>query len=216
MRLEHMINILVIHYTNFLTGIQMLNDGRLSIYILPKEEMQITLKNVQEDLENSDKGKFFRLLYENVDFYYRKGAFVFARDEENLYITIQIPVTNIHTDFKIYQVIYHKLTLHDGTKHSLELDNKVFGMAMSTTKDLYYEISEFELRTWNKYEHSIQRRIFRQTDQNACLIAIYMDNKQEVKKNCHYIIVMHDLKPEITYLYDNSYLFTNISKITYL
>ena len=43
-----------------------------------------------------------------------------------------------------------------------------------------------------------------------------MDDKQEVKKNCHYIIVMHDLKPEITYLYDNSYLFTNISTITYL
>ena len=94
--------------------------------------------------------------------------------------------------------------------------NSYFGIAISTSKDLYYELSEYELRTINNYEHSIQRRIFKGTNEEACLMAIYRDNKGEVKRNCHYVIVMHELKPEIAHLYDNSYLFTNISEIKYL
>ena len=165
-RVEHMINRVIIHYTNFLTGIQMLMDGRLSIYLLPKQDLENTLKDVQEDLEKSEKGKFFRLVYEEAEFYYRKGAFVFARGEENLFITLQLPVTNIHSKFIVYQIVYHKLTLHDGMKHSLELEDKIYGIAISESKDLYYEMDEVEVKTLNQYEHSRQRRIFKWTNVN--------------------------------------------------
>src|SRR6267154_4078931 len=65
-------------------------------------------------------------------------------------------------------------------------------------------------------EHSLQRRVFRTNEQKSCLMAIFLDNKQGVKENCNYIIVMHDMKPEITHLYGNSYLLTNMSEIKYL
>src|SRR6267154_4444013 len=146
MRLSHTINNLVIHYTNFLTGIQILNAGKLPMYILPKEELDRILRSIQYDLSESEQGKQFKIIHMRSDFYYRKGAFVFTRDEENLYITLQIPITNIHLDFLLYQVTYHSLAMHDGTKHTLELEDRVYGMAISTSGELYVKMTEYEVK----------------------------------------------------------------------
>jgi len=215
MRLNHMISNLVIHYTNFLTGIQILNAGKLPMYILPKEELDRILKSIQYDLSESEQGKQFKIIHMRSDFYYRKGAFVFTRDEENLYITLQIPITNIHFDFLLYTVTYHSLTMHDDTKHTLELEDKVYGMAISTSGELYVEMTEYEVKTVNSYDHSLQRRLFRTSGQESCLMAIYQDNKQLVKSSCRYVIAMHEMRPKITHLYGNSYLFMNVSEVKY-
>src|SRR6267154_2556816 len=119
------------------------------------------------------------------------------------------------SDFLLYQVTYHSLIMHEGTKHTLELEEKTYGIAISTSKELYVEMSEYELKTVSRIEHSLLRRLLRTTNQQVCLMAIYLDNKQGVKDSCKYMILMHELKPKITHLYGNSYLITNVSEIRY-
>ncbi len=218
MKVKHLTDTLIIHYTNFLTGMQILLEGRLSMYLIPKEVLSDTLQAIQEDLKNSEIGKNFQVIYTKPDFYYRKGAFVLGRNQENLYITLQVPVTSVQSKFLLYRLTYNNLHMHDSNKHSIQLEDHIYGLAISETKDLFYELSEYELyelHTASQFEHSRQRTIFKTAKQKPCLIAIYLDDKVAVNSTCKYVIAMHNLKSEITHLHDNIYLLTNISEIAY-
>src|SRR6266516_5596282 len=76
-------------------------------------------------------------------------------------------------------------------------------------------MTEWEVQNVYRYEHSTQRRIFKKGDDRSYLISIYRDDKALVKKNCHYLIVINDLKPQVEHLYENTFLFTNMSEIKY-
>jgi len=216
MQLKHMIDTLTIHYTNYLSGLQVLVAGRLSLYLVPKNVLVDTIAAIQDDLQNSESGRNFRIIHKDTDFYYKKGSYVYARDDENLFITLQIPISSFHSNFLLYHVTFHDLAMHDNNKHVIQLEEKIYGLAVSEDKKFYYELSEYELHTVNKYEHSNQKRIFKISQQKSCIMSIYLDDKSGVKNNCQYMITMHDLKPKVEHLYDNVFLLVNISEITYV
>jgi len=45
---------------------------------------------------------------------------------------------------------------------------------------------------------------------------VYLDDKTAIKNNCKFMIGMHELRPQVDHLFDNTFLLTNISHIIYV
>jgi len=83
-QLNQWIETLSLHYSNYLSGVQTLTGGHLPMYLIPKNVLEKVLREIQDDLKDSDTGKNFAVIHLKSDYYYKKATYVFARDENYL------------------------------------------------------------------------------------------------------------------------------------
>ena len=78
------------YLNKLLLGIQMLNAGKLSSYIVPAERLQKVLYNVTAIV--TEHYPSHRLLTDDVAFYFQTANFVYGRQEDTIYISLKLPI----------------------------------------------------------------------------------------------------------------------------
>src|SRR3989442_7821816 len=91
------------HYSNFLTAIGTLSRGHLPAFLFTETILTNMLDTVQTSV-NKEFGKSIEIVHKHVHYYYNKGSFICTRHQDNLYITLKIPLTNIPNQFRLYRI----------------------------------------------------------------------------------------------------------------
>ena len=148
---------------------------------MPEQVIMDTLLSIQETLSDTSN---YRIVNTDANsLYYRRASFIYSRDENYLYISLQIPVSSFTIDFVAYHVTSYPMTIHDNTSHVIQLSvRSCRGIAISQDKMFYFELNEHELSEINTKLHSHERRVFRKTLDNTCIMSIFDDDKAGVRK----------------------------------
>src|SRR3989442_6021196 len=202
------------YYSNFLTAIGTLSRGHLPAFLFTEEIITQMLNTVQSSV-TKDLGKPMEIVHKHINYYYSKGSFICTRHQDNLYITLKIPLTNTPDHFQIFNINTYPIPLHKNEySHVTKIDNIPDNIAISITKGLYLPISSSE---WNLFLQTIDtqiHRIFQTIDPYNCITGLFFDDKKAIKTHCSFSIILQNIHPDIQNLYDNTFLLTNISTFT--
>jgi hypothetical protein len=207
-KLQHFIFQTQSHYSNLLNSIETLVSGRLPVYLVPKTILAQILSTVGE--ENEENG--FQVIHTDTNYYYTRGSFVYARHENSIFITLQIPLTRYKVKFDYFRITKFEMPMHDDKQHVLELNDIKPGIAISQDNEMYFELTENDLQNHHARTQSDVRRRINKNVRQSCTMAIFLDNKGAIKQNCNYSIVLNSLKGKIEHVSKNQFLLTDISE----
>ena len=176
------------------------------MYLVPRGVLQEILKTVGTENEEND----FQIIHIDMNYYYTRGAFIYARHKNNVFITLQIPITRYKVKFDYFRVTKFALTMHDDKQHVLELNDIKAGIAISQDNEMYFELTENDLQEYHGRAQSDVRRLINKNIKDSCTMAIYLDDKESIKRTCNYSIVLNSLKSKVEHVSKNLFLLTNI------
>src|SRR4051812_37553626 len=95
----------------------------------------------------------------NIHYYYSKGQFICARYQDNLYVTLNIPLTNIPDAFLVYLVNMFPISLHENVySHITQIENLPEAIAISVSKGLYFPLTILETHHLDSNSQYLRRR----------------------------------------------------------
>ena len=106
--LENAIQLVQTKYAELLMAIETLINGHLSPFLVPAETLNATLYDIQAHLRSRGR---YSLIYTTPGWYFHRSSFVYAREKETLFITIQIPLTTFQTIPIPFITAFHLRTL---------------------------------------------------------------------------------------------------------
>jgi len=187
--------------------------GILPIYLITQESLTQTLASISETLRES--GNNYEIIHKQAAWYFRRGAFIVKRDEANIYILLQIPLSTFAQNFKIYRVQTFPIPTHESnSEHITQIDDLPKGFAIDEDEKWYYTLDESELKNIATHEHSRVQRVFSWVNENSCIIALYKDRGEQIRQACKFSIIMHSLEPGIKHLHGSTFLLTKIEQHT--
>src|SRR3989442_229950 len=202
------------HYSNFLTAIGTLSRGHLPAFLFTETILTNMLDTVQTSV-NKEFGKSIDIVHKHVHYYYNKGSFICTRHQDNLYITLKIPLTNIPDQFQLYRIKTYPIPLHKNEySHVTKIENVPDNIAISPTKGIYLPISNNDWNNFIATKDTQIHRIFQSIDPYNCIMGIFFDDKPTIKSKCAFSIIMQSIQPNVQHLFDDTFLLTNISTFT--
>ena len=112
---------LVSYYSNFLNALEVLMAGRLPTFLIGPEILSHALSEVAREVE--EEGLNFRVVHKAHQWYYQKAVLVFARHEDRVYVTMQIPLTSFATKFRAFRLQILPVTLPEEPNHIMMIDD---------------------------------------------------------------------------------------------
>ena len=213
MKLQHSIVTLEMQYQNLLNSFELLIAGRLPSYLVKKVEILKIIEDI--DAELSSKKYPLEIAFKNPIYYYRHAKLNFFRVDDNVIISIQLPLTHrLCPEFELYRIVNFPMILPPANKaHAMSLADPIEALAVSTNHQFYYPLNLNELKTYSRLHYSTQK-IFSPAHHSSCVMAIFQDDKVLVDKICNYTIVTNAIKPNIFPLENSEYLLLNIYNYT--
>ena len=211
--LENAIQLVQTKYAELLMAIETLINGHLSPFLVPAETLNATLYDIQAHLRSRGR---YSLIYTTPGWYFHRSSFVYAREKETLFITLQIPLTTFQTGFTVYEIKQYPLALPNSDQNTMRLKDLPSGFAIDDSREFYYTLTKQELDDIGVHHHAYPRTIYTKTRPWSCLTAIFQDEKSEVDRLCMYEIITNTLKPTISLVKDNKYLLTKVDNYTLL
>lgn len=211
MELEHSISQLETHYVSYLNSLETLVSGFLPVYLISKDIMSQTLTSISNSLSQSNN--VYHLIHTQSSWYYRRATFIMKRDEANIYVTIQFPLSSFNSDFSVYRIHTFPLTTHENnSEHVTQINDLPAGFAIDSEQNYFYTLSDAQLRGMATHEHSNVQKVFNVVNDKSCIIALFRNDGNLIKQTCKFSIMMHSLEPGLTYLQDSTFLLTRIDQ----
>lgn len=196
------------HFTNYLTAVEMLILGKLPSYIVPPQFIESSIAEIEDLLQK----KQYKLIYNEANWYYRSGQFLFSTDSNYLYITLKYPLTTFRNNFQIFKLHLYDLPMHGDNSHVTKLENMPYAIAISRQEELYQELNK-ETVDRMVFSGEIEwNRIFIKLKEESCLAALYYGNKNNINKNCKYTMVTNAKSTNMYELKGATFMFQSVGK----
>ena len=192
---------------SFLDSLYTLAGGRLPSYLVTAKMLRETINDIHSATNK------FKVIHNNPYYYYTKAKISYTVVNKHLVISVYFDLTLSENIFNVYRI--HRLPLavpgHYGA--GMWLRDSETGIAIQQNREMFYFVSEAELSEIELFgRHSSLRRVVNKVKPEVCLLAIFSDNSQFVKKNCIYDIILNSLQSRIDWLGGDKFLFTHVSE----
>lgn len=202
---------LELQYSNLLNAIELLIHGRLPSYLFSENVLQEMLQIVQTSISKTFQGNM-EILHKDIHYYLKRGQFLCTRYNDNLYVQLNVPLTNILDEFSFFHVKTYPIPLHqDQYPHVTQVEGLPQAIGISVTTSQYFSLDILELQHLHHEMNQFSNRIFLKTDPRDCISAIFFDDKEQIKIKCTFSILLHGMESKVYNLYDNLFLLVNIS-----
>ncbi|XP_067650865.1 uncharacterized protein [Haliotis asinina] len=179
-------------------GIQDLAKNKLSPLLIDPETLLQTIHHLSSVLSN--KYPKFHLLHTNPNYYYSQAKFIFARTKSHVYISVKFPLSSLGKPFKMYKVISLPLPINSTSTHSTHLLATPPYLAVSSDAQSYVEIDSSTLTSCSGDEialHCPFRIPIVSINRPSCTLALYHNNKQQIKNLCDFRYVTKPQPPQL-------------------
>ncbi|XP_071092604.1 uncharacterized protein [Haliotis cracherodii] len=199
----------------FKLGTLDLLKGKLSPLLISPAILSKTISHVQHLLKTKYNG--FKLLHTDVQFYYNNAKFLYARTKSSkLYVTVKFPLAPSDATFKLYKIISMPVPVNESTSHSTRLLNLPPFLATSLNQQYSTTLSMDQLSQC--YGTSPLHCPFRLTlatrTHTSCEMALYSNNKAEIKAQCNSRFLMQKQKSQLIEITTSKLLVYNSPLLT--
>ena len=187
--IENVGRVMISKLNNLIEGLQTLNAGFLSPYLITPEMLRRGLNWVANNIrETSTKttaaADKLSIVHMEPEFYYKRMTFLAQRfsNAHTLFITIKVPLTPFDDSFKLYEVRTFPQPLPNSTDHVTIIRNLPYAVAVTSNRDavstsklenkypVYYVLSEHE---FNQLHHAGSEPILYEfRSSRSCVMAI--------------------------------------------
>ena len=190
----------------FKVGIIGLVNGRLSPLLIPQHVMYKTLQDIQMMLQTKFNG--FHLTLKSVNEIYSECKYLYARNNTRIYVTVQLPISHFKDPLTLYKVISVPVPINSTSTHATQLLNLPNNFIITANKQYYAGISNFDLSvcTGNQVRYCQSNIALSPVTSASCILALFGNDKSQVKALCDFRFLQAVLKPEIIELSPNSLL----------
>lgn len=201
--LNHAMQALTSHQQSFLTSMQLLTASKLPSYLMSSTRLANAISEITGALTDSS----FQLISKDPIYYYRNALFSYGVVNRQLLINVQFPLTVFQTKFRVYEVEKIQQLVPDHPNAVMKLSNVPSGLVIQNDRSLFYELGESELiQAKENKNFEITHRVTKKLNSSFCVIALFLDDRSKIKKNCNYQIVLDALTPGLMWISGNKFL----------
>lgn len=137
--------------------------------------------------------------------YYSSNNFLYSKKNSDIFIMIKLPIAHKMTKYRLYKVTSLPIPIHN-TSHSTQLLDTPDYIAIFSDHTQYTYITRHELTKCIPYESNLHCQITKSltNNNNACLIAIFDNEKEKANKCCNFRFQPNDITPKIIHLPSSS------------
>ncbi len=199
----------------YLTAIRALRQGELTPELVDEDNLNSILKQLSRHLKK--KHPSLQIAEKNVHAHYGRKELKFWRTDDQFIVAVPIALSPSEVAFRTYKVKIFNLPISDDSVYTTRLreEHDIFGISEDGTK--FLEATSQDLM------HCRQGRTLRCAEATklydsyypTCLAAIFMDNKEQIKRLCHFQFEKVPIKTEINLLDDDKALVQNAESVIY-
>lgn len=188
------------------TGIFELVSGKLSPFLVPKQTLLSTLQDIQALLQSRYAG--FHLAVNNLGDVYSNCKFLYARNGTKLYITLKLPISYIEKPFSMFKVMSVPVPINSTSNDATQILDLPEYFAVSSGNELYTTLRNSDLQdcTGESTKYCSSSFTLSPVTSSSCILALYANDKIQIKKLCNFRYVHDIVKPKIMELTSNTLL----------
>ena len=186
-----------------LHAVRRLLENRLPIHLVTPFDLRKMISHVEENLR--EKFGDFHVSINNIGQFYAQNSISYGFDDSFLVIYIKIPITNLKTQFKVYETTVTStplmVNLTQNGKRSMEILNMSPYLAVATDESYYVELSQTEYQscTSNPFKKCPRSVTLKPMDQPSCTLAVYLGTYSSIIDKCHIQYIRDTIPEPLTY-----------------
>ena len=198
-------------FREFKQGLSMLQQGKLPITLISKQDLSNVLHNIQSTLNSLDSK--FHLIFNQPEQYYRNSKVIYGKHENDIYINLAIPIRNTPT-FYAYSL----------TAYPIAIPNSEHTTIISDLPDIFLISADLSLQTTFSHIDFIacKQDIFGICNKQytlshgsiTCPYALLFDLKEHVNNVCSFHVQSSSIKSQLLKVPPHHILISNTSHIT--
>ena len=168
--------------SDLLAAIQSLTTGKLPPLLLSRTMLRSTLDSIQQSFIDSHHE--YRIIHQDVFWYYKHCTYIYLRKGTNLYVTIQIPLTTFQNPFDIFIISAFPLIMPQEPNHVMQLTTLPEAIAIEQgTAAYWYTLSANQVRDLDQRHYSNRQRLFNSAERPSCVISLFKGHRLDVDQN---------------------------------
>ena len=178
-------------------GIIDLVKGKLSPLIVPPELLQNTIEEIQK-LLNLKYPEFY-VAHTPVDQLYKSDNFLYARQNNSLFITIKLPISAHKSNLRLFDVMAFPVPINSTSADGTQLLDLPDHFAISADQQFYTTLTDTELNkcTGEKHVHCFFNKALTPITTESCILALFTNSKEKVHALCDFRFIQDSIKPSI-------------------
>lgn len=190
----------------FKDGIIGLVNGKLSPLLIPEDAMSNMLQDIQMMLQTQFNG--FHLTLESVNDIYSSCKYMYARNGSRIYVILKLPISYFEEPLAAYDVISVPVPMNSTSSHATQLLDLPKYFIITGNKQYYAGISKFSFDTCSgeRVKYCPANIALSPVTSVACILALFANDKAQVKATCNFRFLQNIIRPKITELSPNSLL----------
>lgn len=190
--------------SQFYNAIELISMGYLPSNFISAASLQKILDDVAITLRITLPQ--FKLVHNDPAYYYKHAQFLTLRNNNELYITLKLPITVLPSfSLLVYEVIHFPISFPQNSSLLTVLDQHPKYFLVADDSSFYSEADDLLF----PLEH-LQISIFRFPSQPSCLMALYQNDFKLINTLCKYSVIKDDFKPSISIINYPLVLFRHI------
>ena len=180
-----------VHLTNVLSGLQLMINGQLSPYILPRRDLDYALRWVK--IQCRKEFPEYRVIHQQTYYYYQKGQFTMSRKDNDLYVMLKVDLTRFPLPFEIYHIQNILTPLTEDASHFTKLVQDESYLAIDSTFNViknripyHFYMTNYEPTRTKANKLEIIRPVIHKT--HTCITSILYEIPSIIRETCRYVI----------------------------
>ena len=208
------LNFLSHQLDNFFHGIEKLQNGQLSPFLIPPHVLQTCLDEVHQKLVQ--RFPSFHVAFHHIrDFY--DMEFIYLRHGNSIFVTLKIPITPQAHKFSLFRITTFPIPLHNASTQATQLLDVTPFLAVSTDTKFFMEMDDATVDSC-KGSHVKQcpnAHYITSSDFPTCSIALLFEQTSSVKTLCNFKYLHYHIPSFILPVSETTLLLSSISSVTY-
>lgn len=166
-----------------LFGVTKLFEGYLAPELVEPDLLKFTLSNIQKQLSlDSD----FQISHFHPAFYYNRQDVTFVRIEDNIHITLAVPIHNEPTTYELYRLHSFPMPIPDKEHYFTVFKTTKPFLAVNEEQTLYITLSDSDYLgcTGSTYKQCHDLMSTLSVNRHSCELALYFGHQEQIHQLC--------------------------------
>ncbi len=198
------LGVLLHHGERKLHAVQRLLDHKLPLQLVTPSDLRKMTRDIQREISRNHAA--FRITVRDVSEFYSESSVSYAMSEEYLAIHVKVPISNLKSEFKVYQTIVTSSPLtknatHNGNRTTQIVNSSPY-LAITEDDSLYAELSDLDYTSCSSSPFKICQRplTLRPVNQNhSCSVALYFGHHDDIMQWCEIRYLGNAVPEPLTY-----------------
>ena len=202
----HNLSLLLSYVENQVAALSELMRGRIPIKLISPKIVKQSVDSVESALKS--KWPMFKLAISNYLDLYALNDIKFHISENNIYVTLHIPITLQESLFDVYKVISMPMALGGKTAGLSKIINTADYLAINSDNSYFLELSGNDLTNCQggAIRRCMKPFVFNHADSKTCTLALFQDQRDAIDKLCKTELILSDPDAkQIQYIKDGYY-----------